>query len=91
MPPLPAIANITPRHLVDFESVTVDGATLEYVVTVPELYDPAKTYPVLLALPPGGQDKALTGQVMERLWAAEARKRGWIVLSPVAPSGILFF
>ena len=90
-PPLTAIANITPHHLIDFESVTVDGTPLEYAVTVPESYDPAKTYRVLLALPPGGQDKALTRQVMERLWAAEAHKRGWIVLSPIAPGGILFF
>ena len=90
-PPTTIATDATPRHLIDFETIVVDGITLEYAVTVPETYDPAKTYPILLALPPGGQDKDVTGKVMERLWAAEARKRSWIVLSPVAPGGKLFF
>ena len=45
-----------------FESVVAGGTTVEYGVSVPDGFDPQKAYPVLLALPPGGQDKTLTGR-----------------------------
>jgi predicted peptidase len=82
---------VTTQPSVTFESVVIDGTTLEYAVSLPDGFDAKNDYPILLALPPGGQDKALTGQVMTRVWAAEAQARGWIVLSPVAPDGIKFF
>lgn len=74
-----------------FESVVAGGTTIEFAVSVPAGFDPQKPYPVLLAMPPGGQDKTLTGQVMAEVWVTEARKRGWVVISPVAPGGVLFF
>lgn len=60
-------------------------------MSVPDGFDPQKAYPVLLALPPGGQDKTLTGRGMSEVWVTEARARGWVVLSPVAPGGVMFF
>src|SRR5262249_16974757 len=62
---------------------------LDYTLVLPASFDPAKTYPVLLALPPGGQDQETTDAVVDRVWKAEATKRGWVVVSPVAP-GALF-
>lgn len=74
-----------------FENVVAGGTTVEFAVSVPESFDPQKAYPILLALPPGGQDKTLTGQVMSEVWVSEGRKRGWVVISPVAPGGVMFF
>ena len=45
---------------------------------------------MLLALPPGGQDQEVVDRVIDGVWKPEAKKRGWIVISPVAP-GPLFY
>ncbi len=42
--------------------------------------------PVLYALPPGPQDRAMVIEGLER-WIDDFRREGWTVLSPVAPSG----
>ena len=67
-----------------------DGTKLAYTLVLPDGFDPAKTYPVLLALPPGGQDQETTDSVVDRVWKPEAKQRGWVVVSPVAP-GALFY
>jgi len=67
-----------------------DHTKIEYAVTTPAGFDPAKEYPVLLAMPPGGQDHDVTDQLMRSLWSEEARKRGWVVISPVAPGQLYF-
>ena len=54
-------------------------------------YDPAATYPVLLALPPGAQDQAMVEAGFARYWGAPARAAGWVVVSPVAPEGRAFW
>lgn len=68
-----------------------DGETLEFVQVLPPDFDPEQTYPVLLALPPGGQNMTLVEACVEAYWEREALKRGWIVVSPAAPNGVLFF
>ncbi len=72
------------------KAVMSDGTEISYSVVLPDGFDPARSYPVLLALPPGGQDQEVVDSVIERVWKAEAKKRGWIVISPVAP-GPLFY
>src|SRR3954454_15111547 len=67
-----------------------DGTELAYTLVLPDGFDASKTYPVLLALPPGGQDQETTDNVADGIWKPEAKKRGWIVISPVAP-GALFY
>jgi poly(3-hydroxybutyrate) depolymerase len=67
-----------------------DGTKLAYTLVLPAGFDGAKTYPVLLALPPGGQDQEVVDNVIDRVWKPEAKKRGWVVVSPVAP-GALFY
>ena len=64
---------------------------LEYAVVEPAGFDPNRIYPALLAMPPGSQDRATTAAVLSRVWVDAARARGWIVVSPVAPHGVLFF
>jgi pimeloyl-ACP methyl ester carboxylesterase len=71
-------------------AIMSDGTKLAYTLVLPAGFDPAKTYPVLLALPPGGQDQETTDSVVDRVWKPEAKKRGWVVVSPVAP-GALFY
>ncbi len=42
-------------------------------------------------MPPGGQDLGLTRRLVDNTFAAEARRLGWVVVSPAAPDGVLFF
>lgn len=67
-----------------------DGTVLAYTLILPDRFDAAKSYPVLLALTGGAQDQDAVDTVLDEVWTAEARRRGWIVVSPVAP-GALFF
>jgi len=68
-----------------------DGMELTYVLILPEGFDPLSEYPVLLALPPGDQGLGLTTALAESTFGPEALRRGWVVISPVAPDGVLFF
>lgn len=68
-----------------------EGAQIDYTVVLPGAFDCHQAYPILLALPPGGQDKTMVQAGLDAYWAALAEKRGWVVLSPVAPGGRLFF
>lgn len=67
------------------------GQTLEYTLVLPDVYRAGTKYPVLLALPPGGQGQPEVDALLDKWWAAEGRARGWIIVSPVAPGGQLFF
>jgi dipeptidyl aminopeptidase/acylaminoacyl peptidase len=70
---------------------TEDGTTLEYAVELPPEFSPEQKYPVLLALPPGPQTKTLVDAGLDIYWRETAWERGWVVISPVAPDGKLFF
>ena len=73
-----------------FEMVMSDGTPLEYGVVLPNDFVDGETYPVLLAFPPGPQTRAMV-VAGNGYWGAEAQARGWVVVSPVAPGGTLFF
>ncbi len=45
------------------KAVMADGTEIAYSIVLPEHFDPAKLYPVLLALPPGGQDQEVVDSV----------------------------
>ena len=68
-----------------------DEIVLEFAVVLPDEFDSNQEYPILLALPPGPQTKDMVGVGLDGYWASEAKERGWIVLSPIAPAGKLFF
>jgi predicted esterase len=68
-----------------------DGTPLEYTLVVPDGWEVGGEYPVLLALPPGGQGPEEVDAGLRRYWEEEALARGWVVVSPVAPGGELFF
>jgi predicted esterase len=46
---------------------------------------------VLLALPPGGQSVDLAKLMLQKYWGAEAKQRGWVVVSLAAPNGHLLY
>lgn len=69
----------------------VSGVTVRYKVVLPTGYDPAKTYPAILALGGGPQTMNTVDSVLNRNLRAEAEKRGYIVIAPAAPDDQLFF
>ena len=73
------------------KTATVNGTTVHYKVVVPKNFDAAKTYPAILAFPPGGQSMDLVDGMIRANWRAEAEARGYIVVEPAAPDGVLFF
>jgi poly(3-hydroxybutyrate) depolymerase len=69
----------------------VGGTTVTYKVVLPDGFDPAKSYPAILALGGGPQTMNTIDRVLERNLRSEAEKRGYIVVAPAAPDGDLFF
>ena len=71
--------------------VLIDETVIEYALVLPDNFVAGQTYPILLALPPGDQSEAMVEAGLGGYWEAEAAERGWIVISPIAPNGVLFF
>jgi poly(3-hydroxybutyrate) depolymerase len=69
----------------------VAGTTVNYKVVLPGGFDPAKTYPAILAFGGGPQTMNTVDSVLDRNLRAEAEKRGYLVIAPAAPNGDLFF
>ncbi|MDE2475895.1 MAG: hypothetical protein KGO48_12660 [Alphaproteobacteria bacterium] len=72
-------------------TATLAGVTVQYKVVLPNGFDPAKTYKAVLAFPPGGQDMDMVDATLSGNYRAEAEHRGYIVVEPSAPGGVLFF
>lgn len=90
--PTPAVITLGEVGMTTYQTMTLrSGTILEYAIVLPEDFDEAKVYPILLALPPGPQTKDMVQWGLRSYWAETAHQRGWIVLSPVAPDGVLFF
>src|SRR6195256_5358738 len=70
---------------------TVGGTTVHYKAVLPNGYDPAKAYPAVLAFGGGPQTMNTVDNILNRNFRAEAEKRGYIVVAPVAPDNQLFF
>jgi len=67
------------------------GTEVEYKVLLPPGFDAAKTYPVVLVFTGGAQGAEAAENTVKVDWQSEAEKRGYIVVSPAAPDGELFF
>lgn len=70
---------------------TTDGTIIDYVLLVPPGRTTGQPGKVLLTFPPGGQDLDVTTRIVEDRWHDEALARGWVVVSPAAPSTGLFY
>jgi len=86
-----SLAFTSPSAAVLEKSATIGGTTVRYKVVLPPGFDQAKTYPAVLAFPPGGQDMEMVDATLNGNYRAEAEKRGYIVVEPAAPNGVLFF
>lgn len=71
--------------------VEIDGVTIDYVTSVPDGFTVGDAAPLLLAFPPGAQDLGLTRSLVSGTYDAEAQRLGWVVVSPAAPGGDLYF
>src|SRR5258706_4961992 len=69
----------------------IAGTTVHYKVILPHGFNPAKTYPAVLAFPGGPQTMDTVEGTVERNWREQAERRGYIVIVPAAPNGQLFF
>jgi predicted esterase len=87
-----AMFALLPVHAALLEKTrNVGGTTVHYKVVLPTGYDPAKTYPAILAFGGGPQTMNTVDNVLTRNLRAEAEKRGYIVIAPAAPNNQLFF
>lgn len=75
-----------PPLIWDYAAITLASGTIEYATLLPPDFDPARSYPLLLALPPGGQDKSMVDAGMETFWQRGALY-GFVIVSPVKPDG----
>ena len=69
----------------------VGNTTVRYKVVLPNVYDPLKAYPGIIALGGGPQTMNTVDSILNRNFRAEAEKRGYIVVAPAAPDDQLFF
>ena len=67
------------------------GLELTYEVVLPNGYDAAKAHPLVLVFTGGGQGLQGAKGTPQTDWQQEAERRGYIVISPAAPNGQLFF
>lgn len=75
----------------EFHRLSHKGRVIEYALILPDRFDKTAAYPVLLALPPGDQSKQMVGAGLHLYWEAQAKKRGWVLISPAAPEGTSFY
>lgn len=70
---------------------TFAGMQVTYRVILPNNYDATKAYPTILHFAGGGQTLEIVERSTESDWRATAEQKGYIVISPAAPDGRLFF
>lgn len=69
----------------------VADTTVHYKLVLPHGYGPTKEYPAVLVLGGGPQTMDSVDRVLERVFRAEAERRGYLVVAPAAPDGERFF
>jgi dipeptidyl aminopeptidase/acylaminoacyl peptidase len=73
------------------KSGTFGGLKVDYKVVLPNGFDTTREYPAILAFGGGPQNMRIVDAALSRYWAPEAERRGYIVVSPAAPTDQLFF
>lgn len=67
------------------------GTKVEYLLCLPDKWSAKKEYPTILAFCGAGQDLGTAEYTMDVNWRAEAEKRGYVIIMPIAPNGYMFF
>lgn len=81
-----ALNQVAGEQSQQIRTYTLDGL-LEYDVLRPSQLAEGQTGAVLLALPPGAQNRAMVEAGFNLYWRDEALRLGWTVVAPVAPEG----
>lgn len=68
---------------------SADGTSFRYALLVPDDFDSSKTYPTLLAFPPGDQSLRMVEAGLGYWFGGE--QLGWVIISPEAPNGQSFY
>ena len=69
----------------------VGGVAVHYKVVLPDGYNATRSYPGVIVFGGGPQTMDTVNGTLNRNFRAEAEKRGYIVVAPAAPNGVLFF
>lgn len=67
------------------------GMSLHFQVILPNDFDPAQRYPAILHFAGGSQNWRIVVNSTDSDWREPAEQNGYIVISPEAPNGELFF
>jgi poly(3-hydroxybutyrate) depolymerase len=67
------------------------GLDVRFRVILPNNFDPSQTYPTILQFPGGSQTWNIVIGSTDADWREKAESDGYIVISPAAPNGQLFF
>ena len=86
-----ALASHSLRAEVLDRNAAIAGTVVHYKVILPAHYVAAKAYPAVLAFGGGSQTMEMVENSIRRNWRDEAERRGYIVILPAAPDGVLFF
>ncbi len=70
---------------------TFAGLQITYRVILPSNYDRGKAYPTILQFAGGPQTLQIVERSLEADWRQNAEQRGYIVVSPAATDGQLYF
>lgn len=71
-----------------FREVAVgEGPKLRYALITPEGWKDGQAAPTLVAFPPGAQNESMVEMGLSMYWETEAKKRGWVVASPMSREG----
>jgi poly(3-hydroxybutyrate) depolymerase len=73
------------------QTTRVGNTSVEYEVVLPDHYDAQRSYPTILAFGGGPQTMDVVARTIDRTFRDQAEKRGYIVVMPAAPNGVLFF
>ena len=73
------------------KTAKIGKTDVHYKVILPKSYSPAQSYPAVLAFGGGPQTMDIVDRTIERNWQKQAESRGYIVILPAAPDGVLFF
>jgi hypothetical protein len=77
---------------IQYLRMEIDPRTeLNFVLLLPEIFDPSQSYPALLALPPGEQTMDQVEWGIDLYYKRQSIQRNWIVVSPAAVNGISYF
>jgi len=73
------------------KTTRIGGTVVEYEVVLPNGYDAARAYPAVLAFSGGPQTVEGDQRLVEATFRDQAEERGYIVIVPAAPGGLLFY